>query len=291
LWVCKIGNASPQVFKLSEARYLAVKEGKNDFFSVVHHHDGDKLEISAHHHAEPHRSISSIHIERSGGPDSKTESNVTGDASVWAELPRAYVASEFGDFQLVLVHLDASVSTQSFPWYSDTNYDKIYQGITDVQEVSNTGFLIVSIQRNSNPVLYDPENKTVVRKLKLADRGGRPHFKLRASAGEFWADDYDHIVKLNSTNLDVVAIKQLQEPGNEMTRQFIGDFLLCRAETICLVARPFSGDVLALECDTMRPVYRSLLGKQPLEAALLGDKVVAIDWKTGEFLSGLLVNA
>lgn len=291
LWVYRLEDASPQVTKLSDARYLTVKEGKNDFFSVVHHHDHDiaKLEISAHHHAEPLRPVSSISIsrlDRSG----YAEFEVTGDRSVWKQLPGAYVASAFGDFRLFLVHPDASLSVQTFPWYTDKAYDQMYQGIVGVEQVPNTNFLIVSIQRDSNPILYDPDGKTVIRKLRLADRGGSPKFKHRISASEYWAQDYDHLVKLNASTLEVVEAKYLQEAAAGWSRQFIGEFSFCRAETLCLVARPFSGDVLGLNCDNMRPTYRAALGRQPLEAALLDSKLVAVDWKTGEFLSGSLEN-
>ncbi len=213
---------------------------------------------------------------------------MTGDRSVWKLLPRAYVALSFGDFRLFLVQPDAGLSAQAFPWYTDGAYDKLYQGIVGVEEIPNSNLLIVSIQRDSNPILYDPDSKTVIRKLKLVDGGGSPKFKLRVSTSEYWANDYDHLVKLNASTFDVVETRHLQKGAEGISRQFIGEFSFCRAETLCLVARPFSGDVLGLDCDTMMPTYRTALGRHPLEAALLGDKVVAIDWKTGDVLSGPL---
>jgi hypothetical protein len=208
------------------------------------------------------------------------------------ELPRAYVAFAFDDFHLFLTNPDGSTSLQTFSWYSESNYDKGYQGIVAVEELPNSQVLIVSVQRDSNPVLYDPGNGTAIRKLNLADRRGNPKFKLRATAGEFWADDYDTIVKLDATTLDAIANRLLQGPGQTTTRQFIGEFSLCRSETLCLVARPFSGDVIGLDCTTMLQTHRVALGKQPLLAGLLGeDRVVALDWKTGEFLSGALEKA
>src|SRR5262249_25665287 len=98
LWIYRIGNASARVVELSDAKYLTAKAGQNDFFSVVHHWDGDKVDIAAHNHAEPHRPISSISIRRPGRFGAKTESKMTGDNSVWRELPRAYAAFAFGDF-------------------------------------------------------------------------------------------------------------------------------------------------------------------------------------------------
>jgi len=291
LCVYRIGSASPQVLELSDAKYLTIKAGKKDFFSVVHHWDGDKLDISAHNHSEPHRPISSISVRRSDSVSTKTESKVTGDFSVWRELPRAYVAFAFGDFHLFLTHPDGGISVQTFSWYSDTNYDKGYQGIVAVEELPNSHLLIVSVQRDSNPILFDPSSGAAVRKLDLAGRRGNPHFKLRASASEFWADDYDTIVKLDAVTLAVIANKRLQGAA-ETIWQCIGEFSLCRDETLCLVARSFSGDVIGLDCKSMLQTYRAALGKQPLLAGLLGDdRVVALDWKTGQFLEGTLEKA
>jgi hypothetical protein len=180
---------------------------------------------------------------------------------------------------------------QGFSWYSDDGYDKMYQGIVGVEELPNCPQLIVSVQRNSSPILYDPDTRKAVRKLSLADRRGNPHFCLRTSANELWADDYDHIVKLDGTTLNIIATKQLQQ-GGAQGGQFIGEFSLCRGENLCLVARPFSRDVVGLDCDSLRLTHRAVFEKQPLQAALLGDDtVVALDWKTGEFLSGELKKA
>lgn len=288
LWVYRIGSVSPEILKLSDAKYLTIKAGNKDFFSVVHHWDGDTIEISAHHHAEPLKRVSSILLRHSHPVTIKAESEVTGDVSVWRELPRAYVAYAFGDFHLFLVDLDGSVSCLTFSWYSDANYDKGYQGIVAVEELPASHLLIVCVQRDSNPILYDPHNGAVVKKLNLADRRGNPQFKLRASLGEFWADDYDTIVKLDAKTLDVIASERLQGSA-QMTQQFIGEFSFCRDETLCLVARPFSSDVIGIDCDSMHQTHKATLGKQPLRAGLLGeDKVVALDWKTGEFLTGRL---
>jgi hypothetical protein len=289
LWVYKIGDASPRIVQLSDAKYLTIKAGKKDFFSVVHHRDGDELDISAHNHSDPYRAVSWIKLRGAGFGRAKTETIISGDNSVWQELPHAYVAFAFGDFHLFLVNHNGDVSIQAFDWYNDNSYDKGYQGIVAVEELPNSSLLVVSVQRDSNPILYDPDTRKVVRKLSLASgRFGNPHFCLRTSANELWADDYNHIVKLDATTLIVKAVKQLQEASNGV-QQFIGGFSLYRSERLCLIARPFRGDVIGLDCDSMLQTHRALLGKQPLLCGLLGnDTVVALDWKTGDFLSGKL---
>ena len=71
--------------------------------------------------------------------------------------------------------------------------------------------------------------------------------------------------------------------------QFTGDYSFNRDETLCAVARPFSGDVVALDTEQFRITHYSKLGKQPLEVCLLSDGTVySRDWKTGNFLKGKL---
>jgi hypothetical protein len=288
LWVYKLGEDCPRLYKLSDAKFLTIKAGEKDFFSVVHHWEDNRVEISAHHHLDPEQPISSISVRCTETDAGTSEIAVQGDTSVWRELPRAYVAFTSGSFRLFLVDCGGGVSIQKFDWYDHSTYDKGYQGVVGVEEVPDSSLLIVSIQRDSNPVLYDPGTSKLVRKLSLAGRLGNPRFQYRASANELWTDDYDHIVKLDAKSLNVIASKRLQG-GSEVSRQFIGEFVFCRGERLSLVARPFSGDVIGLDCDSLQQTHRSTLGKQPLLAGLLGDDtVVALDWKTGEFLSGLL---
>ena len=71
--------------------------------------------------------------------------------------------------------------------------------------------------------------------------------------------------------------------------QFIGDFAFDADETVCAVARPFSGDVVGLEPSSMKGRWIAHMGHHTLEvAALSGHRIIARDWKTGETLRGEL---
>ena len=186
----------------------------------------------------------------------------------------------FGNYRLLLTTLVPDAAVQTFGWF-DNSYDKGYQGIIGVTEIPGTHLLIVSVQRDSAPVLYDPQRKQLVRKLRLADRRGNPEFRYRAVANEFWATDYDFMVKLDGKNLTPTKATQVQDAPSG-TRQFIGNFCFNLDMSLCLVARPFSGDALALDADPMLEVHRIALGGQPLDIGILaGGTVVSRDWKTG----------
>jgi hypothetical protein len=68
------------------------------------------------------------------------------------------------------------------------------------------------------------------------------------------------------------------------TQAFIGEFSFAPDAPLCLVARPFIGDVVALDTGALRIKYVATLGQQPLQfAAFGGGAVVARDWKTARF--------
>jgi hypothetical protein len=73
------------------------------------------------------------------------------------------------------------------------------------------------------------------------------------------------------------------------TQQFMGEFAFAPDAPVCVVARPFAGDVVGVDTRTLKTVSSAKVGGQPLQvAALPGRRVVARDWKTGALLQGRL---
>jgi len=285
LWVFCVSTGAPQSVLLGDAKYLSLHDGVRDFFSVVHHFEGDRLEVTVHKFSEPAEPVSRASVTTGG-------SQILGDPSAWANVQTNYVSYYAGplwsDFALVRVHpSEGRVELQQFAWYTD-EYDKGYQGVVGVTEVPGEDLLIVSVQRDSRPILYDPLARSKVGSLELCGRGGNPSLFFRHHAHELWADDYDTIVKIEPRTWRVLKSRTLQGDAAG-TRQFIGQFSFDRDETLCVVARPFSGDVIALSPRSLRPRFRCKLHGQPLEAVALPDRsVVARDWKSGALLRGEL---
>src|SRR5262245_30768877 len=173
VWVCAAGEKTPRKIVLSDAKWLSPARGSDDCFAVVHHWDDKKLEITAHSSLEVTRVICRLALQ-SG---TKGEPSITwqGELSVWTRLPRAFVAYVYGDYHLILIRETGEVELQTFEWF-DSSYDKGYQGIIGVTEVPDSNLLIVSVQRDSAPVLYDPTSRQAIRKLRLAGRMGNPDF-------------------------------------------------------------------------------------------------------------------
>jgi len=270
---------------LSDAKHLSLRAGSDDYFSVVHHFDGSRVEVTAHRFTAPPEVLSRASLGN-GSP------RLTGDLSAWEFLPRYHVAyytcPAWSDFALLCIdpHRE-TVEVQTFHWYNE-DYDKGYQGIVGVTEVPGQDRLIVSIQRDSCPVLYDPIVRRKVGQIGLAGRAGNPRLYFRRTADELWADDYDTIVKVDPESWSVLASRRVQRaaPG---CAKFIGEFAFDSSEAVCAVARPFSGDVIGLDPRTLRIRYRCKTGRQPLEVGILEDRrVFARDWKTGALLKGQL---
>jgi hypothetical protein len=129
----------------------------------------------------------------------------------------------------------------------------------------------------------------MVGKLSLADRGGNPALRFRRGANELWADDYDTLLRIEPGDWRVRNRRLLQGGWTTGSRQFIGEYAFNNDETLCAVARPFSGDVVALNTTNFRITHACNLGRQPLLVALLSDGTVwARDWKSGDVLRGAL---
>jgi hypothetical protein len=282
LWVCDTASRRTRAVQLSDARYLNLHPGANDFFGVVHHFDDRPIELTAHQLPAVERPLSRIALA-DGRPVFE------GETTVWEYLPRAYTAfyrwrAVLSDFVLLLVdHRQRMVDIQQFEWY-DESYDKDWQGIVGVTEMPGRDLVVVSVQRDSNPVLYDPRQRRMVGKIALAGRSGNAALHVRKKAPELWAVDYDTVVQLDASDWSIKNTTRLQG-APEGTMHFVGELAFDLNEAFCAVARPFSGDVAVLDTRDLRLTSLVPTGGQPLSVALLSDgRVFARAWKTGDLL-------
>jgi hypothetical protein len=285
LWTYDVVNDNVNLVSVGNAKWLTLYSCKDkNQFAVFHHSDGALIRLTVHSFDNPANPLCTI--ERSG---EKTQ--VQGDFEVLQNAPRYYVAfynpGYNADFHLISIDLtQGEIQTERFDWY-DNSYDKGYQGIVGAIEL-DSGNLIVSVQRDSQPIVYDPKTKTVIRKLSLAGNHGNPKFRFARQRGEIWADDYDTILKFDSKTLVLKASQRLQMAATG-TAQFIGDWTFNSDESLCLVPRPFCGDVVAISTDDLKTKYVAKTGKQPLQSVFVSNSnIIARDWKTGVLLKGSL---
>jgi len=292
LWSYALGESESKQNHFSDSKWLTLVQGAEDYFAAVHHFEDGRVKVTAHSFRNISETISSFDLQM-GNPKSHdfemAATRFTGDSSAWSFLPRAYVVRPFEEAFLLLIDWSKKATQiQSLSWYKES-YDMMYQGILDVREIPGSSFLIFSIQRDSEPVIYDHSTRIIVKKIRLGGRSGGPQLVFRRSAPELWASDYDTLVRLDSRDWNVLNVLKLQEAKDGMERLFIGEYSFNSEETICAVARPFSGDVVGIDPNTFTVTVRAETGGQPVEVGILrGDRVVARDWKTGRLLQGAL---
>ncbi len=293
LWMYALGEPEPRHAFLSDSHWLSIIRGTNDYFAVVHEGEESSLRLTAHSFESITEIVSSFELRslsiQSVGADPPELFQCTGDGSVWSFLPKAYIVRTSTKPFLLMIEASRGLAmAHALPWY-ETSYDTLYQGILGVTEIPASSHLMISIQRDSRPILYDPTTGMIVKKLELAARGGNPQLFFRKLASELWASDYDTIVRLDSHSWKVLDSLKLQEAQDGMAKLFIGKYCFSPAEDLCVVARPYSGDVVGVDPNSFTVVLRAETGAQPQDVGLLLDKrVVARDWKTGKLLNGML---
>ncbi len=293
IWSYSIGEAEPQLIPLPGTKSVSLADGTGDYFAVLYHSESESSRLTAHSFQNIPNVLSSIDLPTRAIGSSEFMTTVTarfaGDVSVWSFLPKAYMVHDTKRPLLLMIDVqERAVEVHHLPWYS-SSYDTMYQGIVGVTKVPSSSLFIISLQRDSEPVLYDPSTGKVVSKLKLAGRSGNPELFFRRKAPELWASDYDTLVKLDSRTWETLGTLRLQGGRNGMERLFIGQYCFSNDESLCIAARPYSGDVVGIDPRDFRVVARADMEGQPLEIGVLSqDQVIARDWKTGNLLRGIL---
>jgi hypothetical protein len=162
----------------------------------------------------------------------------------------------------------------------------MYQSVTSVRRVKDTGELLFGVQRSSELILFDPREQRVTRRVPLRDRSGNPQPVLSTRSSNVWVVDYDTVVRLDRRTWNVEQAALLQ-PAVSGSRMFAGDVWVPSEESLLLVPRPGTGDVVVVDPTHLSVIEEVALGRQPIVAAVVGDGiVVARDWKSGDLLTG-----
>ena len=286
IWRYDVAGGRPETIPLgSGARYLSLRGGDSDRFTVVPHLDGRRFEISVRRFESPTEVLAQATLDETGG-------RFTGDASVWKGFSRIYIEylgfGGWNDYVLVrLLPTVDRIEVHRLPWY-DERYDKGYQAVIDAVELPGEGLALVSVQRSSKLVLHDLETDEQKGTVETGGQAGNPQLELRRGGEEIWTIDYDTLVRIRAADRRVLRRKRLQ--GAAMgTGLFVGEWSFTPDEELCVVARPYSGDVVGVDPGSFQVKCTAKLGQQPLAVmALAGSEVIARDWKTGALLRGTL---
>lgn len=285
---------------IGEADYVSVHPGTQGTFSVVHHYrGGSQVQITAHRFEHPELPLAEVTLN---GLEEVGPSAFTGDSEIWKLVRSGYVAFygaslQTHEYRLIVIDpIRLQARVQRFGWF-DHKFDHGYEAPTDATPVpfpyygtvpAENSLYAVAVQRVSKIFLYAPESDTLYQEVKLAGgRGGHAPI-FRKTEPQAWLTDYNVLLCLDPRNWTVVHSEPLQGSVNG-AGMFIGEINITSDESRCIVPRPGSGDVVAVDTSTFELVGRATLGDQPLEAVALRDgRVIARDWKTGKLLRGEL---
>ena len=279
IWVFDVASGKARAIPQNTgAKYTSLHASDSERYIAVHHFDGARFLATVSLFSAPEITVSTASYENG-------RTSLIGNETAWDGLPRlfvAHLAQRWNDYVLVKIE-SGHVHIQRLEWY-DTSYDKGYQGVIDVIALPDPRYALVSVQRSSELVIHDLETGQATQKISLGSQLGNPKLTLRQSGKEVWASDYDTLAIFDTGSWRVRRKKRLQS-AVAGTGQFIGDYSFS-ADGSCCVARPYSGDVVAVD-ERLRIRKSAKLGRQPHDAIELpnGD-VIARDWKTGDLLRG-----
>ncbi|MCR9245991.1 MAG: hypothetical protein NXI31_13245 [bacterium] len=294
IWCLDVATNRERTIPLdSGARWLSIHSSDTDCFSVAHHGDGTRFEISVRSFDDPGNVLGLATVDGEGP-------RVSGDADTWAKVPLLYVASLHrlqGQAALLKIdHTRLQAEVQPFAWF-DKSFDRGYETPTSMLELPGTASALVAVARRPELILHDLRDGTRLRSVALDGGRGAGPMCLRASGRELWVVAYDTLNVLEVSTWRVLRSVRV-EPGRgpvrisgvELpSRTFAGGLAFHAAKNSCVVARPHGGCVAAFDCDTLEQKGELKIGDKPLEVACLnGNEVVTRDWKTGRFARGSL---
>ena len=276
LWIYDSVKNDVENYKLSDAQYLSLHKGENDYFSIGHNYNDNRFEITLHHFLEPIKVICKLSFDN-------FNISVVGDIDLLCHIPKYYLANlklnnEFKFHLFKIENSQLSLYDEKIKWYYDGNFDFGYQGLIQVTEYKDE--LIFCVQRDGSIYRYSLISNKIIEKIPLANKCGNPKVTFCDDFSELWVDDYDTLLKVNPNNWKVENSKLLQE-ADKGTGQFIGSYSISNNSIV--IPRPYSSDILILNKDlTLKTSIK--VDNQPLEAVLLEKLIVARDWKTGKLI-------
>jgi len=280
LWIYSSEKKDIESFRLSDAQYLSIHKGENDYFSVGHNFNDTRFEITVHHFSDPTKVVCKLSFDN-------FKNTVDGDINLLCHVPKYYIASlninnEFRFHLFRIENGQLSVIDDKINWYYEGNFDFGYQGLIGVTEYEDE--LIFCVQRDGSLYRYSLISNEIIEKIPLANKYGNPRVTFCENFSELWVDDYDTILKVNPKTWKIENYKLLQ-PDDKGSGQLIGSYSINK--DLIVVPRPFSSDILILDKD-LNPKASIKVGNQPLEAVLLDKLIVAREWKTGKLKTEMI---
>jgi hypothetical protein len=276
LWIFDLQSQTESRIAIEGSNFPRLRAGSNGLFRLTH--QSSDQAVSIRRVREPGLELASVRFNQ-------LQPTFSGDTGLWKHVDPAVIMITESRPRLVLIDAPAGrVVDLDLSWFTSANYDLVWQGLIDCITLELTERVIVSVQRSSELVVIDSGRNERIDSIVLANRGGNPKLCM-LQWGEFLASDYDTLCRVDANSLTVLKSVRLQGAKAPNTQQFIGEYDVVQSR--CVVARPFSGDVLLLDLDDLRVLGHASVGGQPLAVCMISEsRVVTRDWKTGRVAVG-----
>ena len=86
LWIYCQEKNEVENLKLSDAQYLSIHKGENDYFSVGHYFNDTRFEITVHHFSDPTKIVCKLSFDN-------FKNTVNGDINLLNYIPKYYIAN------------------------------------------------------------------------------------------------------------------------------------------------------------------------------------------------------
>ena len=263
----------------NESTVLMAYGGKEGLIVTLETASQSQLfELSARAIADPTEVLARIHVD---GSSYKFE----GDDKCWLSLPKYYYAFP----NLITIENGTALSVDNLDKADYTSVNLRGEGFVGATPVPNTEFVLLSQVHDSNLVLYDPHKGKMLRTISLAERHSHPNVFFHPSGNEFWATDYDTVVRVEVEGWSKTGEFRIEFGDGRFDRRFIGYIAFRQDGEFCAVARPYSHDAVVMNAKSFTVVGRVELAGAPYDLALLSSgEIIAAwypphPWLTGSF--------
>lgn len=274
-----------------DAQNLESRTPVRDIFILSHRLDGRRYRISLHPFDAPTSPVARAVVSSNG------RAEFEGTPEAWNKAPRVFYGwfgQEPGYGALILV--DAQAERAELQELNGVRGWPDDAGASDVVEVPESNLVVISIHHDTSdprPLIYDPDERAVIGRIPLVGKPighGQSNPQFLRSRPEAWLKDYANLQRHQLPGWELAGARRLQPPRQESwagrmrpVHLWMGGACFNRDESLCAVARPYSGDVLGIDVDSFRVTHRAVTGGEPVDVVLLSDRrIFTLEWKSGK---------
>lgn len=285
--VADVGTGEQQTIPWGEAEQLEPSDPDRELFVFKRTVDDDDYRISLHPFDAPASPVARVTVSANGG------AAFEGLREAWDRAPRFfyyYFGSAPGYGEETLIVLEPGPGTVQLQKLRLAERWPNGAGAIGVVQIPGSEKVVVSLHKDTSdarPIIYDPKKQAVVGRVPLADTRfgyGQSNPQFLRTRQEAWLKDYAIMQRHRLPSWEIAEALRLQS-----VNVWIGGSSFNHSESLCAVARPYSGDVLGIDVDSFQVSHRASMGGEPLDVVLLSDgRIFTLEWHSQELRAGRL---